>query len=178
MQKNLDMKQRFGYLLLLALTFCPLLKAQEAVRDTVRFELGTSVKEYDGFLLDMDLMSTVPLQMPEIDYNIFPKQNSYEKMFDFKWDEIYAQNSPASGASYWSPFGRNAEQWQSATFKLKNGMKISTYGNYNSEGYRVYDPSALPWERNNFKGAFELKSANGSFGIKLEVRKENGPFPY
>ena len=28
-----------------------------------------------------------------------------------------------------------------------------------------------PCEKNNFKGAFELKSANGSFGIRIEVQQ-------
>ena len=41
----------------------------------------------------------------------------------------------------------------------------------------VYNPSALPWERNNFKGAFELKSENG-FGLRIEVQQgKDRPFP-
>ena len=46
-------------------------------------------------------------------------------------------------------------------------MRIHTYGEYDKDGWKVPNPSALPWEKNNFKGAFELKSANGSFGIRF-----------
>ena len=56
-------------------------------------------------------------------------------------------------------------------FTLKNGMRIHTYGEYDKDGWKVPNPSALPWEKNNFKGAFELKSANGAFGIRIEVQQ-------
>ena len=60
---------------------------------------------------------------------------------------------------------------QVGQLKLNNGWSLNTYGQYNAQGYRVMNPSALPWERNNFHGAFELKSANGSFGIRVEVKQ-------
>ena len=60
---------------------------------------------------------------------------------------------------------------QSATFKLKNGLHITTYGEYDADGNKVRNPSALPWERNNFNGAFEMKSENGNFGIRIEVQR-------
>ena len=44
-----------------------------------------------------------------------------------------------------------------STFKLKNGLHITTYGEYDADGNKVRNPSALPWERNNFNGAFEMK---------------------
>lgn len=66
---------------------------------------------------------------------------------------------------------------QMGSFKLKNGMRINTYGEYNKEGRKVFNPSALPWERNNFKGAFELKSQDGSFGFRIEVQQgRNSPY--
>ena len=44
-------------------------------------------------------------------------------------------------------------------------------------GNKVRNPSALPWERNNFNGAFEVKSENGNFGIRIEVQRgRNNPF--
>ena len=62
-------------------------------------------------------------------------------------------------------------------FKLKNGMRINTYGDYDKDGWRVPNRSAMPWEKNNFRGAFELKSANGNFGIRIEVQQgRNGPY--
>ena len=57
------------------------------------------------------------------------------------------------------------------------GMRINTYGDYNKDGWRVPNRSAMPWERNNFRGAFELKSANGNFGIRIEVQQgRNTPY--
>ena len=58
------------------------------------------------------------------------------------------------------------------SFQLKNGMRINTYGDYDKEGWRMPNRSALPWERNNFRGAFELKSEDGSFGLRIEVREK------
>ena len=46
----------------------------------------------------------------------------------------------------------------------------------NADGYKVPDRSALPWEKNTFKGAFELKSANGAFGIRIEVQQGKNPY--
>ena len=53
---------------------------------------------------------------------------------------------------------------------LELGMLLN--GEYDANGRRVYNPSALPWERNNFNGAFELKSENG-FGLRIEVQQGN-----
>ena len=65
----------------------------------------------------------------------------------------------------------------SSDLKLKNGMRINTYGDYDKDGWRVPNRSAMPWERNNFRGAFELKSANGNFGIRIEVQQgRNAPY--
>ena len=67
--------------------------------------------------------------------------------------------------------------WQGASYKLKNGWRINTYGEYNADGKKVYNPMAMPWQRNNFNAAFEIKSENGSFGIKVEVQGgRNNPF--
>lgn len=35
----------------------------------------------------------------------------------------------------------------------------------------------LPWQKNNFKGAFEMKTKNGSFGVRVEVQRgRDNPF--
>ena len=60
---------------------------------------------------------------------------------------------------------------QAKTVTLKNGMRLTTYGQYNSDGYRMPTTGGMPWNRNNFKGGFELKSSNGAFGIKVEVQQ-------
>ena len=68
-------------------------------------------------------------------------------------------------------FWGSTDNLQMGSFTLKNGMRIHTYGEYDKDGWKVPNPSALPWEKNNFKGAFELKSANGAFGIRIEVQQ-------
>ena len=65
-------------------------------------------------------------------------------------------------------------QWQGASYKLNNGIRINTYGEYDSNGYKRVNPTAMPWQRNNFNAAFEMKSANGKFGIKVEVNAGRG----
>ena len=73
--------------------------------------------------------------------------------------------------------GSGLVNWQGASYKLNNGMRINLYGEYDADGRKVYNPSAMPWERNNFNAAFEMKSANGNFGIKVEVHGgRNNPY--
>jgi hypothetical protein len=59
--------------------------------------------------------------------------------------------------------------WQGKSYKLNNGARINLYGEYDADGNKVHNPSALPWEKKDFNAAFEFKSANGNFGVKLEV---------
>ena len=81
--------------------------------------------------------------------------------------------SAFSGFGYGYGWGLSSSPqfMQMGSFKLKNGMRINTYGDYDKDGWRVPNRSAMPWEKNNFRGAFELKSANGNFGIRIEVQQ-------
>lgn len=152
-------------------------QAQELVfSETPDSVHNQDIQNYDGFLLDMRLNNLMPPQLPEIDYSPFPKSDCFSQLFRINTDAVYSQSNLNLSTTYGRGMMHNSEQWQSASFKLKNGMRLNTYGSYNADGYRVHDPSALPWERNNFKGAFELKSANGAFGIKVEVKTQNRPY--
>ena len=89
--------------------------------------------------------------------------------------------SPSAFSSFGYGYGwglsSSPQFMQMGSFKLKNGMRINTYGDYDKDGWRVPNRSAMPWEKNNFRGAFELKSANGNFGIRIEVQQgRNGPY--
>ena len=64
---------------------------------------------------------------------------------------------------------------QVANFRLKNGMTISTMGDYDANGHRVNRP-VLPWQRNNFQGAFQVKSADGKFSFGIHVSNGAGPY--
>ncbi|MBQ8501643.1 MAG: occludin [Bacteroides sp.] len=140
-------------------------------------EVPENVKSYGGFLLDMSLMQ---LEMPApflSKYTLEVPDLSKDYSFLFRLDPNTSYSTVThTGSGWWhtpSAFGTfgTADNLQMGSFRLKNGMRINTYGQYNKEGWRMPSHSALPWERNNFRGAFELKSANGSFGIRVEVQQ-------
>lgn len=139
------------------------------------------VKNFDGFLLDMSLMKTAASRMSRFTLEIPDASKDYSRIFRLNPNVTYSQglsnvfsltNSPVYSMN---PFGLTGfwgspDNLQMGSFKLKNGMQINTYGEYDKDGWRVPNPSALPWEKNNFKGAFEMKSTNGAFGIRIEVQ--------
>lgn len=137
-------------------------------------------KEFGGFLLDMGLMSVMPPHLPKVDLSLSDTSKDFNQLFRLNPDVTYSQGLSNVFTPSFSGFGGfgfgSAQNLQMGSFKLKNGMRINTYGEYNADGYRVPNRSALPWERNAFKGAFELKSANGSFGIRIEVQQGRNPY--
>lgn len=182
------MKKWIYTLLLLATPF--VLHAQSETGNAL--ENNTRIKNYDGFILDMSTMLNaeslvVPFALPSLSYLMTP-----ESPLPFQWNPDAFKLNPAitylgqtsTGSSHlsilsplYNGMSSGKVNWQGTSYKLKNGMRINLYGEYNADGHKVYNPSALPWERNNFHGAFEMKSANGNFGIKVEVhRGRNNPF--
>lgn len=152
-------------------------KAQEVATDTLGvpptdyippFELSTDVKNYGGFLLDMGLMELAPTNpftlYPEMSYK--DKSPDYNRLFKLNPNLMFSRGNYSLSGAQATP-----TNLLMSSFKLKNGMRLNTYGQYNYKGYRQFDASAMPWRRNNFKGAFELKSANGNFGIRVEVNR-------
>ncbi|MCD8309702.1 MAG: occludin [Prevotellaceae bacterium] len=173
----------------------PLHAQQETTVDTLSVQrapesdlLPADTREYGGFLIDMGLMdmSATPSAVPRAAYGMPPIGKDYSRMFSLNPNVVYSQGwsrlfAPEHSFVYsLNPFGwggfwdSTPQNLQMGSFRLNNGMRINTYGEYTKEGYRVPNRSALPWERNNFKGAFELKSANGSFGIRVEVQQGRG----
>lgn len=152
--------------------------AQSELPDSLPRSPQENYKEFGGFLLDMELMSVMPPQVPKVEMNLFDVPKDFNRLFSLNPDATYSQGlSNVFSSSYYSTglfgfggFG-TAQNLQMGSFKLKNGMRLNTYGEYNADGYKVPNRSALPWEKNNFKGAFELKSANGAFGIRVEVQQ-------
>ena len=145
-------------------------------------------KDFDGFILDMGSMLDMPawLMPPTLSYRPFgfSPSSPYKLNPDavkINTDITFKGGVPGmsllqSFRSLYNP-GYGNVNWQGASYKLKNGMRINTYGEYNADGYKVYNPSAMPWERNNFNAAFEIKSANGNFGIRVEMQGgRNNPF--
>lgn len=152
----------------------------ELPSDSIPRSPSENYKEFGGFLLDMGLMSVMPPQLPKMNFDISDAGKDYNRLFRLHPDVTYSQGlsdvfSPSYSGFGWSGFG-SSQNLQMGSFKLKNGMRINTYGEYNADGYKVLDRSALPWEKNTFKGAFELKSANGAFGIRIEVQQGKNPY--
>lgn len=142
----------------------------------------TETKNFDGFLLDMSLMQVKAPKLTDFKLEIPDASKDYSRIFRMNPNVIYSQGSPnffLSSSFYgWNPWGLdNFGNLQMGTFHLKNGMTLHTYGEYDKDGWKVHNPSALPWQRNNFRGAFELKSSNGSFGVRIEVQQgRQAPF--
>lgn len=196
--------KRFLVLFSLLAIYCGIALAQtEATADTLRQAtsdipptgdqlLPDGVKSYDGFLIDMnnlvklptpDMNKTYKIVIPDVskDYNWIFRLNP-----DVTYSSGLSNMFSLSGSPYFSSnpfsimgFGNTTDNLQMGSFRLKNGWRLNTYGEYDKDGWRVPNPSALPWQKNNFKGAFELKSQDGSFGIRIEVQKgRENPFFY
>ena len=146
--------------------------------------LMPEVKNYDGFLLDMSLLKMEAPRLPEFTLEIPDASKDYSRMFRLNPNATYSQGlsnvfSLTNSTVYsMNPFGLSGfwsspENLQMGSFRQKNGMRINTYGEYDKDGWKVPNHSALPWEKNNFKGAFEMKSSNGAFGIRIEVQQGN-----
>ena len=148
------------------------------------------VKDFDGFILDMGTMLNaeslvVPLALPTLGYLA-----SLDEAIPYRLNPDAFKLNPVityMGGTAINPSrtsvlsllytGSGMVNWQGASYKLNNGMRINLYGEYDADGYKVYNPSALPWQRNNFNAAFEMKSSNGNFGIKVELHGgRNNPF--
>lgn len=169
------------------------LNAQEVKTDTVSLApslpLDTSnglqlsnVRNYDGYLLDISSLSPVktPLSSFSPTYEPLP---DFSKLFKLNSNATYGTaNSSIFGITPYSlgsmgfPYaGGNALSAgtgtiQMGSFRLKNGLILNTYGDYNAAGYRVNNP-VEPWRRNNFQGSLELKSKNGKFGFRVDVQQ-------
>ena len=151
----------------------------EVHSDSIRRTPSSNMKEFGGFLLDMGLMNVAPPKLPKLNLDIPDVSKDYNQIFRLNTDATYTQgftdafSSPFSGFGYGYGWGLSSSPqfMQMGTFKLKNGWKINTYGDYDKDGWKVPNRSAMPWEKNNFRGAFELKSSNGNFGIRIEVQQ-------
>ena len=138
----------------------------EVPSDSIRRAPSSNIKEFGGFLLDMGLMNVTPPKLPKFSLDVPDVSKDYNQIFRLNTDATYTQgftdafSSPFSGFGYGYGWGLSSSPqfMQMSTFKLKNGWKVP-------------NRSAMPWEKNNFRGAFELKSSNGNFGIRIEVQQ-------
>lgn len=194
--------KRFLFILLTVCINVPLYAQTEAVPDTLTRTDGyipptgeqyfsDETRNIDGYLIDMNsLIKTPAPDLSNYKLVIPDASKDYSRIFRLNPDITYSSGLSRmfslSGSPYYSanPFGltgfgsgNTMDHLQMGSFRLKNGWRLNTYGEYDKDGWRVPNPSALPWQRNNFKGAFELKSQDGSFGIRIEVQRgRENPF--
>lgn len=160
------------------------LAQQEITADSIPPISMDGVKDFGEFILDMGSMIAVPsaqLVSPQLTYQLYSKDyqpaKDYNELFRMNPNVTYGRGTYSLFSPIYSGFGFMPTTLQSATFRLKNGLRITTYGEYNADGYKVRNLNALPWERNNFNGAFEMKSENGNFGVRIEVHQSrHAPF--
>ena len=154
---------------------------------------GARVKDFGGFILDMgtmlnaeSLVLDVPMlpslsHLPSMDQpdmlTIQPEAFKLNPNLTYMGGTDINPSRTSVMSLLYNGIGSGMVNWQGASYKLNNGMRINMYGEYDADGNKVYNPSALPWQRNNFNAAFEMRSANGSFGIKVEVHGgRNNPY--
>ena len=148
----------------------------EIPTDTIPFTLNDNYKEYGEFLLDMSLFSLAPPEVPAVNLKLMDASKDYSQIFGLNKNVSYTSVTMTDFGTlspFFSGFNSYGEtvNMQAKTVTLKNGMRLTTYGQYNSDGYWMPTTGGMPWNRNNFKGGFELKSSNGAFGIKVEVQQ-------
>lgn len=174
------MKKLMIYLLLSVASLTTLKAQSELPTDSIRHTTKTGIKQFGDFLLDMRLMQATMIKLPKLDFTLTDNAKDYNALFRLPESSIYSQEQIGSsyslGLNDFSSFGQT-ETFRKSTFKLNNGWQFSTYGNYNADGWKIPQRSVLPWEKNNFSGGFELKSANKAFGIRIEVRQGQN-YPY
>lgn len=150
------------------------------------------VKDFGGFILDMGTMLnaeslTVDMYLPPLSLigtmpdasapQVNPDAFKLNPNITFMGGSDITTSRSSIMSLLYHGVGSGMVNWQGASYKLNNGMRINLYGEYDADGRKVYNPSAMPWERNNFNAAFEMKSANGNFGIKVEVHGgRNNPY--
>lgn len=153
---------------------------------------GAGVKNFGGFILDMGTMLnaeslTLSVPYPTLSYHMgFGEASPYPinpEAFRLNPNLTYMGGTSINPSRtsiislLYTGIGTGMVNWQGASYKLNNGMRINLYGEYDADGHKVYNPAAMPWQRNNFNAAFEMKSANGNFGIKVEVHGgRNNPY--
>lgn len=168
-------------------------QAQSETKESLAPEAtSTNVKDFGGFILDMGTMMNaeslvVPLTLPSLNYlvpvnelfiyQLNPNAFKINPNITYKGGNIFTSSHTSMMSLLYPVSGSGMMNWQGTSYKLRNGVRINLYGEYDADGHKVYNPSALPWQRNNFNAAFEVKSANGNFGIKVEVHSgRNNPY--
>lgn len=144
----------------------------EMPSDSVRFSPDNHIS-FGDFLLDANLLRTSKL--PEItqEFILGPDvRKNYNIFFQLDPRWTFGSESISTGFSTMYSYGfySGTTQFQTATFRLNDNTRLTLYGQYNADGWRMPNRSALPWERNNFMGGMELKF-NNNFSVRIDVKR-------
>jgi len=177
-----DMDMKKLVVLYFALFTTVLAHAQSEIPGDSLTRQPSEIKMYGDFMFDMGLMTLSAPTLPTFNLLDVPFPKNYNEILfpETRWTfgQGYTGGFSTFGPGYYghSPLG-NSSYMQSATLQLRGNARLTLYGEYTADGWRRRDPSALPWQRNDFKGAVEFKS--GNFGVRLEVQRRGNPyFPY
>lgn len=168
-------------IIVVALLSVTAVSAQEELPSDKTRPLSSEYKQVGGFIIDMGLF-----RMPEM-----PRFKPEEMLIDvtkdysiiFQMDPSWTVSKATISDSYYSAYspgllGGGTQDMLVGTFRLNDKMQISLFGQYRMDGTKIHNTSAYPWEKNMFRGGFELKF-NKSFGIRMEVNRGNNyMFPY
>lgn len=176
------MKRLFG-LIIAIVSSVGLPYAQENVELIIdEKEHNNGEYNFGGYILNLDDYQVKMPQWQLPRFELMPQyktpmfMQAFPSAASYSFGEVYGFNHQIN-VGRWGLHNSIDGPMNSTTFKLNNGVQIVTYGDYNSEGYKRKIPSAYPWEKNDFRGGFEIKSGNGKFGFRVEFDRR-GANPY
>lgn len=132
------------------------------------------INPYGEFMMNIS-MPAIRQPMPDYSSNMLPPdatKDIYQKIYlPQQW--VPAGNYIRPEGSFWQGgYFSPTTELQSAVLKTNGSFQLRTYGQYNLDGYKIPNHSALPWERNGFIGGMEMKF-NNKFQIRVEVQRRN-----
>lgn len=174
------MKKLFFIISLLCLNYVGSF-AQEHIDLVIDDHKSTSgFKNHEGFILDINhnFLKTPQWELPKFELMPQYKYPNFKETLNLdampmtfgKQDFNYNSN----GYAGWRMMHSTDGPMNSATFRLNSKMNMTTFGDYDANGNKRRLPSANPWDKNSFRGGFELKSNNGKFGFRMEVEQRRG----
>lgn len=176
------MKKIILFLAMLATSMATMAQS-EVLSDSITLKMDSN-KHFGDYMLDANLYSMPILQLPS--YTDMLKttpsmENFIESLLNRSPQWMFTKAT--SDALPTLTYGYNTFDFQSptqnlgmGTIKLNGNLRLNLYGQYAPDGSKLPGNNLLPWEKNYFKGAMELK-VNKKFGIRVEVQR-GGYNPY
>lgn len=176
-------------LLILFLSVSCAVQAQEVRPDTLPplgSGMGSSIRNYDGFLLDMSQMNILPDMSTATDSRhtlpLTPLKSLLERL-NLKTGVTYSTLSTMGSYPLYPhfalPYAPVGSSYQTATFRLNNGGSMTLMGDYGYDGKRRSNvPSVFHNVNGSFHGGFQYKSPSSGFSFSVQVHAGRGGYPY